>query len=193
VKYIGIVGLVTIALLFSNRLFSKGETKETEALPSNLYNINILGNNDKPINLGEYKGKLVLFVNVASNCGFTSQYESLELLYQKYKDKGFLIIGMPSNDFGGQEPGNNVEIASFCKLNYGVTFPLTTKLKIKGKEQHPLIHYLLTSNPNYSGSVKWNFSKFLVDKTGHVVNRFSSMTKPLSSSITEEIEMYLSN
>jgi glutathione peroxidase len=132
-----------------------------------------------------------LFVNVASRCGFTSQYDDLERLYQKYKGKGLVIIAVPSNDFGEQEPGTNAEIASFCKLNYGVTFPLTTKVSVKGEQQHLLYRYLTASNPKIAGSIKWNFTKILVGKDGRVLNRFSSVTKPMSKKVINAVEAAL--
>ena len=144
------------------------------------------------VKLSDYKGKVLLIVNVASKCGFTSQYAALQKVYEKYKDQGFKILGFPSNDFGSQEPGTNEEIKSFCSLNYGVTFPMFDKVHVKGKNQEPLFS-LLTDNPvTGKSSIKWNFEKFIIDKEGNVVDRFRSATKPDSKKIISLIEEELS-
>ena len=154
-----------------------------------IYNISINSIDNQPINLADYKGKKILFVNVASKCGFTPQYEDLEKLYETYKDK-LVIIGVPCNQFNEQEPGTAEEIKSFCKVNYGVTFLLTEKVDVKGDHQHPLYKWLTEKelNGKTSSSVKWNFQKYLVDETGHLVDFWYSMTKPLSSKITKYLE-----
>ncbi|HPF97116.1 MAG: glutathione peroxidase [Mangrovimonas sp.] len=154
-----------------------------------IYNISINSIDNQPINLADYKGKKILFVNVASKCGFTPQYEDLEKLYETYKDK-LVIIGVPCNQFNEQEPGSAEEIKSFCKVNYGVTFLLTEKVDVKGDHQHPLYKWLTEKelNGKTSSSVKWNFQKYLVDETGHLVDFWYSMTKPLSSKITKYLE-----
>ncbi|KAF7727402.1 Glutathione peroxidase 2 [Apophysomyces ossiformis] len=141
--------------------------------------------------LSTLKGKVVLVVNVASKCGFTKQYAGLEELYQKYKDKDVVIIGAPCNQFGGQEPGSEEEIQSFCTLNWSVTFPLTAKLEVNGNNEHPMYKFLKESQPGILGMkrIKWNFEKFLVDRDGKVVNRYSSLTEP--SSIAADIEKLL--
>lgn len=127
--------------------------------------------------LSQFRGKVVLIVNTASKCGFTPQYEGLEALYDKYKDQGFTVIGFPANDFLRQEPGSNEEIATFCKVQYGVSFPMMAKIHVKGKEQHPLYAYL-TSSSSFPGKITWNFNKFLLDREGNVIARFDSRTKP---------------
>ncbi|MEZ4975295.1 MAG: glutathione peroxidase [Flavobacteriaceae bacterium] len=154
-----------------------------------IYNISINSIDNQPINLADYKGKKILFVNVASKCGFTPQYEDLEKLYETYKDK-LVIIGVPCNQFNEQEPGSAEEIKSFCKVNYGVTFLLTEKVDVKGDHQHPVYKWLTEKelNGKTSSSVKWNFQKYLVDETGHLVDFWYSMTKPLSSKITKYLE-----
>ncbi|MCB0426128.1 MAG: glutathione peroxidase [Mangrovimonas sp.] len=154
-----------------------------------IYNISINSIDNQPINLADYKGKKILFVNVASKCGFTPQYEDLEKLYETYKDK-LVIIGVPCNQFNEQEPGTAEEIKSFCKVNYGVTFLLTEKVDVKGDHQHPLYKWLTDKDLNgkTSSSVKWNFQKYLVDETGHLVDFWYSMTKPMSSKITKYLE-----
>lgn len=142
------------------------------------------------VKLDQYKGKVLLIVNTASKCGFTGQYEGLQALYETYQDQDFIILGFPSNDFMNQEPGTNEEIASFCKLNYGVTFPMFEKISVKGNDQHPLYTFLTSkeTNPEYGGKISWNFNKFLISKSGEIVNRFDSGTKPSDSTVIEAIE-----
>ena len=142
------------------------------------------------ISLSAFKGKIILLVNVASKCGFTSQYKDLEDLYQSYKDKGFVVIGFPANNFGNQEPGNNDEILNFCQTNYGVSFPMMAKISVKGDDKHPLYSYL-TEKSAFSGEIKWNFSKFLIDQKGQVVERYASPTSPKSKKIIKKIESLL--
>lgn len=130
--------------------------------------------------LSDYKGKVVLIVNTASKCGFTPQYKGLQELYEKYKDQGLVILGFPCNQFGNQEPGSESEIESACSLNYGVNFPMFAKVDVNGKFQHPLFKHLAHEAPGILGSksIKWNFTKFLVDREGHVVERFAPTDKP---------------
>jgi len=130
--------------------------------------------------LADYKGKVLLVVNTASQCGFTPQYQGLEALYKKYKDKGFAVLGFPSNQFGQQEPGPESEIAEFCEMNYGVTFPMFSKVDVNGDAAHPLYKYLTSTKKGLLGSeaIKWNFTKFLIDKHGSVVERYAPTTKP---------------
>jgi len=139
--------------------------------------------------LCQYKGKVVLIVNTASYCGFTSQYEGLESIYSKYVSKGFVVVGFPSNDFGQQEPGSNKEIADFCKNTYDVKFPMISKTVVSGPNANPLFKLLIEKTKT---SPKWNFYKYLIDRDGNVVNAYGSMTKPDSKSITSEIEKLLS-
>ena len=140
--------------------------------------------------LSAYKGKVILAVNVASKCGLTPQYEGLEKLYQKYKDKGFVILGFPANEFGNQEPGTNAEIAEFCSAKYNVTFPMFSKIVVKGEKAHPLYQWLLASTENHN-DIEWNFAKFLVDQNGQVVARFDPRTTPEDPKITSAIEKAL--
>jgi glutathione peroxidase len=141
------------------------------------------------INFNEFKGKYVLIVNVASNCGFTPQYKALEELYQTYKDD-LVLVGVPCNQFGGQEPENESEIKDFCEKNYGVSFLLSEKVNVKGKDQHSLFKWLTNKNlnGNSNSSVKWNFQKYLIDKDGVLVNYFYSTTSPTSTKITNSIK-----
>lgn len=134
----------------------------------------------KTVSLADYKGRALLVVNTASKCGFTPQYAGLEALYEKLNDKGLTILGFPCNQFGKQEPGGAEEIGAFCQMNYGVSFPMFDKIDVNGPNAHPLYEYLKSERPGILGSknIKWNFTKFLVDKSGKVVDRFAPMTKP---------------
>lgn len=156
-----------------------------------IYDFKVKDIDGKEIKLSKYKDKTLLIVNVASKCGFTSQYEGLEALYDKYKDKGLAILGFPSNQFANQEPGTNKEIKEFCKLTYGVSFDMFEKIDLNGKNESPLYTYLKNEVPGFMGSknIKWNFTKFLVDRDGKVVDRYASTTKP--SSIEPEIKRLL--
>jgi glutathione peroxidase len=143
---------------------------------------------EAPQSLCQYQGKVILVVNTASFCGFTSQYEGLEKVYAKYKDQGFVVLGFPSNDFGQQEPGSNKEIADFCKNTYDVKFPMFAKTSVTGSNANPLFKMLIAKTGT---TPKWNFYKYLIDRNGNVVDSYGSMTKPTSSSITAEIEKLL--
>ena len=142
----------------------------------------------KPAPLADLKGKIVLVVNVASRCGFTPQYTGLEALYEKYKDQGFVVIGIPANNFGGQEPGTNEEIKTFCSSKYNVTFPMYSKVSVKGSDQTPLYGYLTGTG---GGEVKWNFTKFLAGRDGKVISRFESKVAPDSPELVSAIEKAL--
>jgi glutathione peroxidase len=147
----------------------------------------------KPAPLSAYQGKVVMIVNVASRCGFTPQYAGLEALYEKYKDRGFTILGFPANNFGGQEPGTDEEIKTFCSSKYNVTFPMYSKISVKGDDKAPLYQFLTDkqANPATGGEIQWNFTKFLVDKNGKVVARFEPKVTPESPDVTEAIEKAL--
>jgi glutathione peroxidase len=148
--------------------------------------------NGKTVNLADYRGKTLLIVNTASECGYTPQYAGLQSLYDKYKDRGLVIVGFPSNDFGGQEPGGAEEIATFCKKNYGVTFPMMSKVHAKGPEISPVYKTLTQDTPDgIRGEVKWNFTKFLIDPQGKVVARFEPKIEPQSPEVTEAVEKNL--
>jgi len=155
-----------------------------------IYDIDINSLDGKAISLSEFKGKKILFVNVASKCGFTRQYKDLETMSTTYLEK-LVVIGLPCNQFGGQEPGNASEIQGFCELNYGVTFLLTEKINVKGSDQHPLYKWLTSKDLNgkTSSSVKWNFQKYLVDENGQLIDYYYSITSPLSSKITKSLEL----
>ncbi len=146
----------------------------------------------KEVALSAYRGSALLIVNVASRCGFTPQYEGLEALYRKWKDRGFVILGFPSNDFAGQEPGSNEEIAAYCKRTWDLSFPLFAKVSVKGAGAAPLYQTLTTKTLRaFQGDVEWNFNKFLVDKDGHVVGRFGSRTEPSDAELDAAIQRIL--
>jgi glutathione peroxidase len=154
-----------------------------------LYNIKIKSLQGNPINFSDFKNKYILFVNVASKCGFTPQYEDLEKLYKEHKEQ-IIVIGVPCNQFGKQEPGNASEIEEFCEINYGVSFLMTEKIDVKGEYQHPLYAWLTSKslNGNKSSSVKWNFQKYLVDKNGELIDYYFSITNPKSSEIINHLK-----
>jgi len=168
-------------------IFSKSsaQTKPSESV----YDIKINSLTGQAINLSDYKDKYILFVNVASKCGFTGQYEDLQKLYDKYQDK-LMIIGAPCNQFGGQEPGTAQEIQSFCQANYGVTFLMTEKLDVKGTNQHPLYQWLTMQSKNgkTDSKVKWNFQKYLINKDGSMIDYYFSITNPMSDKITKHLK-----
>lgn len=167
-------------------LFSKSQTIQEPV--TSIYDIALTSLAGESVDLSAYKGKKILFVNVASKCGFTGQYKGLQELHETYGDK-LVIIGLPCNQFGKQEPGNAKEIQSFCQLNYGVDFLMSEKIKVKGEDQHPLYAWLTSKSKNGSkdSSVKWNFQKYLVDEQGRLIDFFMSTTKPMSTKITKHI------
>lgn len=178
----GLFGLLTMSCLPTI-------TDEMIAVPAeSLYQIKINSLDGTPMNLDSFKGKKILFVNVASKCGFTPQYEDLQKLHTEYKDK-LVVIGLPCNQFGMQEPGNSSEIAEFCSSNYGVTFPITEKVKVKGKDQHPLYAWLTQKSKNgvTDSSVKWNFQKYLISEEGLLIGVYSSKVNPYDSEILDAI------
>jgi glutathione peroxidase len=158
---------------------------------TNIYDFRAKDINGKEQSLKAYKGKVVLIVNVASKCGLTKQYDGLEALYKKYKDKGLVILGFPCNQFMGQEPGTEEEIAEFCSVNYGVTFPLFSKIEVNGVNAHPLYKYLKTQlhGKAKDAAIEWNFAKFLIDKKGNPVLRYHPKVKP--EELTADIEKLL--
>jgi len=159
-------------------------------MPS-IYDITVKDIHGEDVSLDRYRGKVMLIVNTASKCGFTPQYEGLEALYKKHHAKGLEVLGFPCNQFGAQEPGTESEIASFCELNYGVTFPMFAKVDVNGDDAAPLWQWLKTQKPGLLGSegIKWNFTKFLVDRQGKVVARYAPTDKP--ESIAADVEQFL--
>src|SRR5580693_9270783 len=164
------------------------------AIAANIYDFTLPSIDGKPMPLAEFKGKVVLVVNVASRCGYTPQYSALESLYEKYKDRGFVIVGFPANNFGAQEPGTNEEIKTFCTAKYHVTFPMMAKVSVKGSDITPLYQYLTdkTVHPQTGGEIGWNFTKFLIGPDGKVIARFDSAVEPDSPQVTSAIEKALS-
>ena len=169
-------------ILFKTNTIAQEPTKS-------IYDITINSLQGENINLSDFKGKKILFVNVASKCGFTGQYKELQELYATYKDK-LMVIGVPCNQFGGQEPGSASDIQSFCEANYGVTFLMTEKVDVKGKHKHELYNWLTNKELNgyKSSTVKWNFQKYIVDENGHLIDYFYSVTKPMSARVTNLIK-----
>lgn len=160
---------------------------------TSVYDYTLKDIDHKEINLGQYRGKVLLLVNVASRCGYTPQYEGLQKVYLKYKDRGFVILGFPANNFMGQEPGTDEEIKTFCSTKYNVTFPIFSKISVKGDDIHPLYKFLTSkdTNPEFGGDIKWNFNKFLVDKQGKIIGRFEPGIKPESDQVIAAIEKAL--
>jgi glutathione peroxidase len=156
---------------------------------SNVHDFTLESIDGGPAPLANYKGKVLLLVNVASKCGYTPQYAELESLYQKYKDRGLVVVGIPANNFGGQEPGTNEEIKQFCTRTYNVSFPMTKKVSVKGSDMTPLYGYLTSQT---GGDVKWNFTKFLVAKDGTIAGRYESKVTPDSAELVSAIEKELS-
>ena len=172
---------------FAQTITTTNKPKSMSA-PNNLYDIKIDSLQGKPIDLSHYKGKKILFVNVASKCGFTPQYRGLQELYDEYQDK-LMVIGVPCNQFGRQEPGTSNEIEEFCQVNYGVSFLITEKVDVKGSQQHPLYSWLTqkSNNGKKNSSVKWNFQKYLVDEDGQLIDYYYSLTKPTSKKIKKHL------
>lgn len=175
--------LITMVSLFTK---SQAQTEPTQSI----YDIAINGLDGRSLKLSDYKGKHILFVNVASKCGFTGQYEDLQKLYDKYEGK-LMVIGVPCNQFGGQEPGTASDIQTFCQANYGVTFQMTEKVDVKGGNQHPLYKWLTDQSINgkSSSTVKWNFQKYLVNGNGQLVDYYFSVTNPMSGKITKHLTL----
>src|SRR5437763_12205873 len=170
------LAVVGAAVLSIAALSRANDKTETATVTNSVYDFTLKDIDGKEASLAQYRGKVLLLVNVASRCGLTPQYEGLEKVYLKYKDRGLVILGFPANNFGGQEPGTNEEIKTFCSLKYNVTFPMFTKISVKGDDKAPLYQFLTAkeTNPAFAGEIKWNFTKFLVDRSGKVVSRFES-------------------
>ena len=177
--------LILISLIMFS-FFEKVDAKYEKLF----FDLSIKGLNNKTINLSELKGKTILLVNVASKCGFTKQYTGLQTLHDNYKNKNFLVIGVPSNQFGGQEPGSNQEIRDFCETNFDITFPITDKVDVKGKNAHRLYKWAKENHGN-STVPKWNFHKILINKNGKIQDTFNSFITPLSDKIKKQIELIL--
>ena len=179
---------MNILKAFASTLFSN-KTMEKKLNINSIYDIDIDRIDGQALNLKDFIGKYLLIVNVASKCGFTSQYKELQALYETY-NKDLVVIGVPCNQFGHQEPGSASDIKTFCDVNFGVTFPMTEKIEVKGKNQHPLYTWLTqeVNNGVTDSSVQWNFQKYLIDREGHLIDYYTSATNPLSSRITNHIK-----
>lgn len=182
-----------VAILLFGSVFFGGNLKNVEAKTKSIYSFKVKDIDGKEVKLKNYKGKVMLVVNVASKCGYTPQYEGLQKIYEKYQAQGFYVLGFPANNFGSQEPGTEAEIKEFCTSKYKVSFPMFAKISVKGEDQHPLFSFLTSkqSNPDFGGDISWNFNKFLVDRKGKIIARFSSKDKPESDSVVQAIEKAL--
>jgi glutathione peroxidase len=166
---------------------------DLEMKEKSIYEFTMNDIDGNPINLEIFRNKVILIVNVASKCGFTPQYKGLQELYEEFKDDGFLILGFPANNFLSQEPGTNSEIKQFCSLNYKVSFPMFSKVSVKGNDMSPLYEFLTDkeTDPGFSGKIKWNFTKFLINRNGDIVDRFAPMTRPDSKKVKNRIGQLL--
>ncbi len=160
------------------------------AQTGSVYDFTLNDIDGKPVSLSQFRGKVLMVVNTASFCGNTPQYEGLQTMYERYQSKGFEILAFPANNFGRQEPGTNEEIKTFCYTKYSLTFPLFSKISVKGEDKHPLYRYLTEQSP-FPGEVEWNFQKYLVDRTGNVIARYHHRTKPLSDEVVRDVERTL--
>ena len=186
--------LLVFSFLFFNQLAAQDNStirSKGNKLTDNINDITVLDMNNKEVKLSSYNGKVLLIVNVASECGNTPQYAGLEEIYKEFQPEGFEILAFPCNDFGGQEPGTNEEIKTFCTTNYGVTFPLFDKVKILGPYKSPLYAVLTDNSVTYKGDVKWNFEKFLIDRNGNIVARFGNKVQPTSDEVISAIKAQL--
>lgn len=166
---------------------------QTRAAARSIYDIAVRDIDGNSFKLDRYRGKVLLIVNVASQCGYTPQYEGLQMIYEKYQSRGFLVLGFPANNFGGQEPGTEAEIKEFCSTNYNVKFPMFSKVSADGPDIHPLYMFLTSkeTNPRFAGKVDWNFNKFLIDRAGRPIGRFATSDRPESPKVTQAIEAAL--
>jgi glutathione peroxidase len=185
------VAAASLSLLAANEPTQTDKPQEKGVAPVLDFTMKSL--DGKSVNLSQYQGKVLLIVNTASKCGFTPQYKELEAVYSKYKDQGFMILGFPANDYGGQEPGSDADIKTFCTENYGVTFDMFSKVHVKGDEKAPLFHFLTDekTDAKFPGEIKWNFEKFLISKDGQIVSRFRSAVKPSSDEMNTAIQAEL--
>lgn len=167
--------------------------KTDAAKPKSILDFKMKDIDGKDVKLKKYKGNVLLVVNTASKCGYTPQYQGLQAIYDKYKAQGFYVLGFPANNFGGQEPGSNAEIKEFCESKFKVSFPMFAKISVKGEDQDALYKFLTSkeTNPQFAGDISWNFNKFLIDRKGNVVARFSSKDTPQGEAVTAAIEKYL--
>jgi glutathione peroxidase len=186
--HLTLAALISFAFVLPARADEKGDKKVPPVL-----NFKMKSLAGQEVDLSQYQGKVVLIVNVASKCGFTPQYKGLEALHEKYASQGLVVLGVPSNDFGGQEPGSSEQIAQFCEKNFGVKFDMLEKVPVKGDAQVPLYKYLTSkeTNPSFAGPIKWNFTKFLIGRNGEIAARFESKVKPEDEKVIKAIETEL--
>jgi glutathione peroxidase len=182
-----LIHMMMSTLIFTGAVFTQ-EKKTNMDAPIYSYTMKTLEGKEK--SLGDFKGKVLMVVNTASFCGYTPQYKDLEALYKRFNARGFIVIGFPANNFGKQEPGKDGDIAAFCERNYGVTFPMFSKISVKGDDIHPLYKYLTTETP-FKEEIEWNFTKFLVDRNGNVVAKFASKVKPTEKEVVGKLEELL--
>lgn len=192
-NYKRILSTVLSTVVILSVAMAADSAKESKKMDKSIYTFTMKNINGKETPLKEYKGKVLLVVNVASKCGFTPQYKQLEAVYKKYKGQGFEILGFPANNFGHQEPGTNEEIKQFCTSKFDVTFPMFAKISVKGDDIDPLYQYLTSKedDPEFSGPITWNFNKFLIGKDGKILSRYDSKIKPDDPTITDAIETAL--
>ena len=195
-KVIGIILILAVAVVVGAAYkygFIMNPSPSEPTKEKSMYEFTMKNIDGQNVKLDTYKGKVVMIVNVASKCGYTSQYEGLQALYEKYGDQGFVILGFPANNFMGQEPGTEAEIKEFCSTKFHVTFPMFAKISVMGTDQHPFYTFLTNkdSNPGFGGEISWNFNKFLTDRNGKVVARFGSKDAPESDAVKAAIEKNL--
>jgi glutathione peroxidase len=182
------ISLIVLTIGLAGAILETNAAKPKKVLDFTMRDID-----GKDVKLKKYKGNVLLIVNTASKCGYTQQYEGLQAIYDKYQAQGFYVLGFPANNFGGQEPGSNEEIKEFCQSKFKVTFPMFAKVSVKGEDQDLLYKFLTSkeTNPQFAGDITWNFNKFLVDRKGNIVARFTSKDAPQSEAVTTAIEKYL--
>ena len=193
-KKISIAAIVIAAIGFL-AFFTLSSAEQPVIAAGSIYNFKVKDIDGNDVKLKKYKGSVLLVVNTASKCGYTPQYEGLQATFDKFKEKGLVVLGFPANNFGGQEPGTAAEIKEFCESKYKVTFPMFAKISVKGEDQDPLYTYLTSkeTNPTFAGEISWNFNKFLIDRKGNIVARFTSKETPTSEAVTQAIEKYLAS
>ena len=181
---------ILFAAVLAGAAITRAEEPSPEAAPAGLHAFTVSDIDSNDVAMSSFEGRVLLIVNVASKCGFTPQYEGLERLYKRYRERGLVILGFPANNFMNQEPGTDREIQRFCTSTYGVTFPVFSKISVKGSDKHPLYAYLTSkeTNPEFSGEITWNFNKFLIGRDGAVLDRFGSSSKPESQEMIQAIE-----
>ena len=190
--FVACLFLLTVLVLCLTGVFA-GESKKDAQPVMSVHEFTMMDIDGNEVNLADFKGKILLIVNVASKCGMTPQYEGLQSLYEKYKDDGLVVLGFPANNFLSQEPGSNATIKEFCSTKYQITFPMFEKISVIGHDIHPLYRYLTDkkANHNFGGNISWNFNKFLIDRDGHIIDRFGSRAKPDDEKVVAAIEAAL--